>query len=63
MNLKNYYQAVNQKIAAANVIILPELLRSREPNTLENATCITHRSKANTYDCPYDRTTIHVMLK
>lgn len=35
MNLKNYFQSVNQSKAATNVITLPELLRAKEPNTLE----------------------------
>ena len=29
MNLENYFQAVNQKIAATNVIILPEFQRAQ----------------------------------
>lgn len=35
MNLENYFQSVNQSKAATNVITLPELLRAKEPNTLE----------------------------
>lgn len=35
MNLENYFQSVNQSKAATNVMTLPELLRAKEPNTLE----------------------------
>ena len=35
MNRENYFQSVNQSKAATKVITLPELLRAKEPNTLE----------------------------